>query len=81
MRLTALIIVIATGGLLALPGSQAVATRGSDIALLQPGTTYVSSFSLNERQEACRFLEISEGTSAFDHCLEGDFPQNPWFSR
>ncbi len=53
--------------------------RSPEMELLKPGLTYVSNFPLEDRQAACLVLEYEEDTPAFGGCLQGDFPENPWF--
>jgi hypothetical protein len=51
------------------------------IASLQPGPTYVASFPEADRRAACERLDYQKGTRAFSKCLEGDFPENPYFAQ
>lgn len=51
----------------------------SDLARLKPGAAYVASFPEAERRAACVRLNYTEGTAQFSRCLEGDFPENPYF--
>lgn len=46
---------------------------------LQPGPNYVASFPEADRRAACVRLKYVENTPKFARCLEGDFPENPYF--
>ena len=50
-------------------------------ASLKPGATYVAAFPEADRRAACLRLDYREGTAEFARCLEGDFPENPYFAR
>lgn len=50
-------------------------------ASLRPGATYVASFPEADRRAACVRLNYREGTPQFARCLEGDFPENPYFAQ
>ncbi len=54
--------------------------RSPELELLKPGLTYVSNFPFEDRQAACLVLNYEQDTSAFAGCLQGDFPENPWFA-
>jgi hypothetical protein len=60
-----------------------VAAQAEDpsIASLKPGRTYVASFPEADRRAACERLNYEPGTSAYRKCLEGDFPENPYFAQ
>jgi hypothetical protein len=69
--------------LLAIAPSMNVAAttpQSPEMELLKPGATYVSNFPYKDRRAACLLLKYREGTLAFSDCLEGDFPENPWFT-
>ncbi len=79
MRVAGLVIGCALLGAFVLPGTSAPRpSEGTE--LLEPGSVYLANFSFDERREACMFLDYVEGTTAFSQCLEGDFPENPWFA-
>jgi pyruvate/2-oxoglutarate dehydrogenase complex dihydrolipoamide acyltransferase (E2) component len=54
-------------------------TPDADLARLKPGAAYIASFPEDERRAACLRLDYEEGTGKFLRCLEGDFPENPYF--
>lgn len=54
-------------------------TPDADLARLKPGAAYIGSFPEAERRAACLRLDYTEGTGEFARCLEGDFPENPYF--
>jgi hypothetical protein len=53
----------------------------SSVASLKPGATYIASFPEADRRAACERLNYESGTPAFGKCLEGDFPENPYFAQ
>jgi hypothetical protein len=57
------------------------APADSSTALLKPGPTYVASFPEADRRAACDRLDYRSGTQAYAKCLEGDFPENPYFAQ
>lgn len=59
----------------------APAQADSSTALLKPGPTYVASFPEADRRAACDRLNYKAGTSSYSKCLEGDFPENPYFAQ
>jgi hypothetical protein len=61
--------------------SSSLQAASGPLTSLAPGATYVASFPEADRRAACLRLDYQEGTAAFSKCLEGDFPENPWFSR
>lgn len=54
-------------------------TPDADLARLKPGAAYIGSFPEAERRAACLRLDYTEGTGEFARCLEGNFPENPYF--
>lgn len=54
-------------------------TPDADLARLKPGAAYIASFPEVERRAACLRLDYAEGTDEFSRCLEGNFPENPYF--
>jgi pyruvate/2-oxoglutarate dehydrogenase complex dihydrolipoamide acyltransferase (E2) component len=50
-----------------------------DLARLEPGASYIAAFPEAERRAACVRLDYEEGTREFSRCLEGNFPENPYF--
>ncbi|MBW4656704.1 MAG: hypothetical protein KME20_27215 [Kaiparowitsia implicata GSE-PSE-MK54-09C] len=62
-------------------GGSSLQAASGPVTSLAPGATYVASFPEADRRAACLRLDYQEGTAAFSKCLEGDFPENPWFSR
>lgn len=51
----------------------------SQTEMLRPGANYVASFPEADRRAACDRLDYKAGTRAYSQCLEGDFPENPYF--
>lgn len=62
---------------------QVAARVGVDpsLASLRPGRTYVASFPEAHRRAACERLDYQEGTRDYAKCLQGDFPENPYFAQ
>jgi len=50
------------------------------MAALRPGRGYVAAFPEADRRAACDRLEYRPGTRAYSRCLQGDFPENPYFA-
>lgn len=64
---------------LAALGQLVSTTAPNDHPHMRPGTTYLAHFTYAERRETCVGLSYAEQTAAFDNCVQGDFPENPWF--
>ncbi len=82
MRVIGLVLGCAVLALVIAPNTnyKASANQGSENRLLEPGSTYIHNFAFAERREACIALNYAEGTDTFSRCLEGFFPENPWFT-
>jgi len=82
MRVVGMVLGCALLGLVVAPNMnyKANAAGNVDRELLQPGTSYVANFAYAERRDACLRLNYSEGSDTFAACLEGNFPENPWFA-
>jgi hypothetical protein len=63
--------------------AQPVASQAMDpdVAALRPGRTYIASFPEADRRAACERLNYQPGTRAYRDCLEGNFPENPYFAQ
>jgi hypothetical protein len=61
--------------------SSASQAQDDSTALLKPGPTYVAAFPEADRRAACERLNYRSGTQAYAKCLEGDFPENPYFAQ
>ena len=82
MRVIGMVLGFALVAVVAAPNLnyKANAQSSDEKVLLQPGDTYVHNFALAERRDACLRLNYSEGTVGFTQCLQGYFPENPWFA-
>jgi hypothetical protein len=64
------------------PAPQQVAVAQTSAAPeLKPGPNYVASFPESDRRAACLRLKYIENTPKFTSCLQGDFPENPYFRQ
>lgn len=53
----------------------------SQTEMLTPGANYMASFPEADRRAACDRLNYKSGTQAYSKCLEGNFPENPYFAQ
>lgn len=83
MRMVGVVLGCAMVAAIIAPNSnyRAAASQAGDKQLLEPGITYVASFGYDERRQACLKLHYIDGTGDFSRCLEGFFPENPWFTN
>ncbi|HEY0032302.1 MAG TPA: hypothetical protein VGB81_03470 [Devosia sp.] len=72
---------VAEAPMRAQPVRQASAAQTSAVPELQPGPNYVASFPEADRRAACLRLNYVENTPKFARCMEGDFPENPYFRQ
>ena len=82
MRVIGMVLACALVGVVIAPNFnyKANAQSSNEKALLQPGVTYIQNFAYSERRDACLLLNYSENTDTFAECLQGNFPENPWFA-
>jgi hypothetical protein len=65
---------------LAMLGQLDTTAAPNEHADLRPGSTYVANFPLEQRRKACLDLNYVERSAAFENCVEGNYPENPWFT-